>query len=339
MPLAEENVPLEDDGASGNETEKPTFSLLSGAAIFEPLPPRNYIVDSLLARGSITVLGGAGASAKTWITLSLTLAVSRGESWLNRFGTTSVVPLFIDYESGEFETRRRLQALNGGTAAKGSPNIAVCIHPPYALNSPQFAEALERTLPDHPLIVIDSLRAAIPGVDENDSTIRRHIDALRRIRGFQNASILIIAHARKGSAGDVREQLRGSGAIFDAADEVFMVKPEGEGEFCVQQTKHRFGPSISPFGFELVDEPGGTVRLKGRNPIGEQQSVEEQAILKAVTRAVMHQPGITMRELRERVKRRGTRVDAAVNELINSKTIRRTRTGFFVNTDTGGGHA
>jgi hypothetical protein len=67
-------------------------------------------------------------------------------------------------------------------------------------------------------VLVDSLRAATPGIDENSSEARRFVDMLGRVSERTGATILLIHHARKPS-GDgprgARYALRGSSALYD----------------------------------------------------------------------------------------------------------------------------
>ena len=71
------------------------------------------------------------------------------------------------------------------------------------------------------LVLIDSLRALLPpGVDENSSQVRYHLDMLARISEKEGCAIVVLHHARKspqnGGSERLREAVRGSGALFDA---------------------------------------------------------------------------------------------------------------------------
>jgi hypothetical protein len=341
MMLREESVPL--DPANDAETpdaSRPAFNFVSSSELMKPLPPRVHLVESILPEGSIVVVGGYGSSAKTWFTTSLAISIARGIPWLERFQTTKARPAIFDYENGDYESRRRIHALNAGLGATSAPDVALCVHPAYTLNSRELAPALEDVLAEHRVAVFDSLRAATPGIDENDSSIRQHIDDLRRIPGFDKSCIVLLAHARKGGSGDPREHLRGSGAIFDAADQVFFLKAEEDTSFAVQQTKSRFGPKTDPFGFWLEDVSGGGVRLVEHVSQRRETKDVDPKLIKAVRSAVERTPGITSTGLRKSVTGRSVRIDAAVAFLQETGVIKRVGRGRYcpVSNQQGSGH-
>ena len=260
MRFREEEVPVDSTVMPNSERRsRPTFTFVSPTQLFKALPPRPHFVNLMLPKGAIVGMGGYGESGKSWGAYSLALSVVHGEPWLGRFAVKKSPASILDYEMGDFESHRRIQTLTVGLGAKATSDIALCVYPKHALNSAEFVLALEQAVDRYPLVVIDSLRAATPGMDENDSSIRRYIDELRRLSNFNQVCIILLAHARKGGNGELREQLRGSGAIFDAVNQLFHFNSEGDFIYSVQQTKSRFGAPIPPFQFRIEDVPGAPI--------------------------------------------------------------------------------
>ena len=107
MAFREVDVPLRHartpEAAVGS---KPSFTFLPSGDLFKPLPARPYLVESFVPRGSIIVVGGYGSSSKSWLALSTSLSVAQGTPWLERFNVEQSLPSYLDFEAGEFETRR-----------------------------------------------------------------------------------------------------------------------------------------------------------------------------------------------------------------------------------------
>jgi hypothetical protein len=80
------------------------------------------------------------------------------------------------------------------------------------------------------LLVVDSLRAAAPSLEENDSRFRGVLDMLARVSEKTGVVVLLIHHARKpqrgAPAGAAKMAIRGSGAIFDACASVLVFEAE-----------------------------------------------------------------------------------------------------------------
>jgi len=238
------------------------FGLVAGDALFAPLEPPDYVVDPLVRRGSLTLISAYGGSGKTWITLALLLAVATGKPFLGRFKVKQGRASFVDYESGLYEGRRRLQKLARGLECVGPiGGIDLAAFPRHYLTSADFEERITALAEERDVIAIDSLRAASPGVDENDSTIREGLDVLHRVAEQTGTAFVMIVHSKKkgppGPAADPREMLRGSSAIFDAADAVLTVSFETGEPLHVEQVKARQGISTPPFDVSMIDSPDG----------------------------------------------------------------------------------
>jgi hypothetical protein len=67
------------------------------------------------------------------------------------------------------------------------------------------------------LVILDSLRRALPGADENASEISNYLDILNRVSDKTGATFLVLHHFGKGSVDDARLSGRGSSAIMDGS--------------------------------------------------------------------------------------------------------------------------
>jgi hypothetical protein len=139
--------------------------------------------------------------------------------------------VYLDYEQGERLARERFQRFARGRgmtlpelAALGD-QLGLGPHPDVFLDDARAEDAYARLAEGARLVVVDSLRAAAHLADENDSTIRNHIDVLGRVSEKTGAVVVFIHHTRKPSQNDAaagRYAIRGSSAIYDACSSVFM---------------------------------------------------------------------------------------------------------------------
>ena len=236
-------------------------------AIWKPLPEPTWAVDGIIREASLTELIAFGGSAKTWMAVSMVVSIATGLPWLGRFDARKGRALFLDYENGDYEIRRRLQRVSRGMGLSGPvEGLGVGVVPRVYLGSEAFLGAAERACEGVQVCVIDTLRAASPGQDENDSNIRAGLDDLRRVSEATGTAFLVLAHAKKQTKDkdlDPREAGRGSSAIFDAADSVIHVQFTGPNEpQVVKQTKARLGRFFQPFEVRVddVDNDGTVVR-------------------------------------------------------------------------------
>lgn len=259
LPGAKRNpMPANDDG--------PPFVLTGPEDIFAPLMAPEYVVEGVLQRGSLSLLSAYGSSGKTWLAVELMLSVATGGRWLGRFPAKRGTATLLDWESGSYELRRRIQR-NAIASKLATPvqGIDFASMPSSYLNGADFEERVTRLARERSLVVLDSLRAACPGVDENDSSMREPLDVLHRVGERTGCAFLVIVHAKKvtGTATNVdpRETLRGSSAIFDAADSVFTVTVRKELPLRIDQVKARQGRAVDPFEVTIEDRGEGTAVL------------------------------------------------------------------------------
>jgi hypothetical protein len=203
--------------------------LADGVSLAEPLPPARWVSPGLqLGPGRCALFAGYGASAKTLALQSLALSVATGQLIWGRFACVRGKVVHLDYEQGRYATNRRYQRLAralGVNLASIGKDLRVGSHPDLCLTAEGMEAALFELVQGAALLVIDSLRAATPGVDENESRIRDYLQILTRVSDATGCAVLLIHHARKPSEGDgdVRTILRGSSAIFDAAGSVYAI--------------------------------------------------------------------------------------------------------------------
>jgi hypothetical protein len=118
-------------------------------------------------------------------------------------------------------------------------------------------------------VVIDSLRAAAPTIDENTSEARRALDMLGLVSDKTGATFLVLHHEGKPKDyGDARMAARGSSAIQDAAGCVLRLTPgqrDGAPRTCAQtkQPAESEGGGIADFAVVIED-----VELAGNKHAG-----------------------------------------------------------------------
>lgn len=310
-------------GGTSDQAEPRSFDVMDPARIFAPLPAPVEVIVGCVRAASIALIGGFGSSSKTWQGLDACVSVALGEPWLGCFETVKGPTAFLDFESGSYETRRRLQALARARGIETMEGVDVVSLPGLYLGDPAFLCAVEQLARGRSLIVIDSLRAASL-VDENDSRIRIGLDQLRAVAERTSCAFIVLVHAKKTSGAtttiDPREVLRGSSAVFDAADNVFVATLKKDREtFDVMQVKARHGRSVAPFSVRLLSEQGG-VLVRANEAAGDQPRVATEdaisGVLQKVRDVVRAAPGCGMRRVRSAVRGTASVVDTALDRLI-----------------------
>jgi hypothetical protein len=241
------------------------FRLVSATKLLEPQPPVPFLVEGVIRIASVALIAAYGGSGKTWAACDLAVAVGSGGKWLGRFATRQGLVSLLDYESGEREVARRLGALIKGRGIATPPALDACCMPDAYMDEPSFEDRIRELAAHRRLIVIDSLAAASPSSKENDATMRVGLDRLRRAAESTACTFVVLVHAKKTSGNaaeiDPREVLRGSSAIYDAADTVLVVTYSKGKPLRLMQAKARHGVSIEPLDVTIADRSGGGVIL------------------------------------------------------------------------------
>lgn len=231
------------------------------------IPPIEYLVDGMIARGTITLWTGIDGTAKTFLAQRMAIAVATGREFLGRRCLASPV-LYLDYENPSFAVRDRLDLMAGepidnlkvwGTWLEDQP--------------PQIGNELLLTIAKEskPLIIVDPFRYA-HGAEENDSTEMMGIMQQLRYCAAAGGAVVILHHPAKteGSTG------RGSSAIRGAADVAFLQEMSDEtGLITLKCVKNRFGersiitirPDYDAGTFEVTDSPQFTKRTAEREKL------------------------------------------------------------------------
>ncbi len=241
------------------------WNLLGVSDLSTPLPPIPWVCEPIgLAPGAVSLVAGYGYSRKTMALQSLGLSVAAGRpAW----GLWSVRPgpfVHLDYEQGRRLTQERYQRLARGMgielAELRSGSLRVACMPRVYLQNDAAAEELVAIVEGATLVLVDSLRAAFPNADENSSEVRTYLDVLSRVSERTGAAIVVIHHARKPNAqngGGATHAIRGSSALFDACQSVYVFEGEKDTPTKVHHQKDRVrGATLPEFGLTSEDIPG-----------------------------------------------------------------------------------
>lgn len=202
------------------------------ADLYAPIPPVHYICERLMiAPGPPSIVAGYGGLGKTMLVQLLVVCAAAGLPFLGSPVRRCRV-LHLDHEQGKRVTMSRYKRLAvelGATPEMLRGQLAVVPFPRVSLVTPGIEDALAKRVAGFDLVVIDSLRAATPGLDENKSDIRAPLDMLARISDVTGVTFIVIHHARKPSdssrSGSANQEMRGNSAINDAAQSVIMLEP------------------------------------------------------------------------------------------------------------------
>lgn len=250
------------------EVHKYAKEMTEGVALWREQPPPKYLVHGLLTEGSLGLMCAYGSTFKSWLLQSLGIAVASGGPWLGAFGVSAKRVLHLDYEQGEYETRRRLRGLSQEPVA----GLTVWDMPSIHLTDPNFIKELVKVVQvgGYGLVTIDSLAAgSIGNVSENDSRFAAPLRALKKAAARGGFSAMVLHHAKKTGPKpkdgegeeDPRQLARGTGAIFDAADMMLTALRVNDSEVTVHHTKARTERATGMFHVKLEGDAPASVTL------------------------------------------------------------------------------
>lgn len=230
-----------------------------GEIIRDPLPPVEYDVEPLIARGARVLIYADPGVGKTWLGLDLGLSLAAGRKWVGQFPVPSPRRvLYIDEEMGSYPLERRIHRLGAGAEIADSVPFWVLSRPALVFNEAGVSHVLSACdgqgfNPE--VIVVDSLRRVLVG-SENDAEA---VVAFWRNTAplYKDRTLVIIHHMKKPSplgGNDSRYRASGSTDLLAGADVAFAVtRAHGDG-MLIECVKSRYGIEPPPFLVSLYDE-------------------------------------------------------------------------------------
>lgn len=354
----EPTVVAEDDGVAGfaasltpevekEEASEPAVTILRWADIAKPLPPLTYIVKEIGmvdGGGPPHIVAGYGFSGKTLALQSMALSLAAARPIWGAYSCRDARRVVhVDLEQADRLDRMRYQRLAFAMGI-GEPEIGdrleLVVLPKIRLVKSDRKAWLD-LMTGRSLIIIDSLRAAAPGVDENSSAMREPLDMLLELSEESGCRAAVVVHARKpskednGKSSSARYSIRGSSAIFDGSDGCWVFAAEkGEPVNVSCERVKTQGEPCEDFALVIQDVAAGDdaraglkVEVRGAEIV--KQRREEAARAQRETRVrfdadalrkvLGSQPGLGKNDLRMAMRREGVgnyqRVDDALAAL------------------------
>jgi len=250
--------PLEErSGISDPIGQRPQIerSLFTPAhAVTVPPEEDRWLVDDLLARQGVAVIGGHPKLGKSWLAAELSVAVASGTPCLGEFTVRRSGPVLLCAAEGPpWMTTDRLLGIcqHRGLALDSLPIHVMTDHLirlDVADDQVVLRAEVQRYSPA--LLVIDPL-VSFHQADENAAgaltPVLQYLDTLRKELGV---TVLLAHHVSKKASGSGGRRLRGSGALHAWVDSG-LYREEREG-MTVLTLEQRTGPARAPMAVKLV---------------------------------------------------------------------------------------
>jgi DNA-binding transcriptional ArsR family regulator len=206
----------QDDGFQSSFTPMLMSNLLG-----KQFKPQEFLIEGLLAKGNLAILGGRPKSGKSFLGLQAAMCIDTGAAFLGRETLKSKV-LYYALEDGQRRVQSRARLINW------QPNQAAVLFKIANLDDgaggpgPGINEIWEHFIKEgFDLVIIDTLIAAMSGrTDERDnSSMGAIINALAGVAHSADKAILILHHTGKSiNPDDIFSTLRGASAIRGGYD-------------------------------------------------------------------------------------------------------------------------
>ncbi|MEJ7731140.1 MAG: AAA family ATPase [Polyangiaceae bacterium] len=321
--------------ARPNGAAPATLPLREVSEIFAPLPAVPWLVQRLdICPGAPTLIAGYGFSGKTVAAQSFALTVAAGgrvwgELALSRRGRV----VHLAYQQGfrlTAERYHRHPRAEGVDPADREGQLVLSTLPGVPLSAPKALDLYTRTAEGAALLIVDSLRASAPDIDENSSEVRRLLDLLTTVSERTGVVPLVIHHARKPREDDTgagaRMAIRGSGAIFDACSSVLVFSASKGESILVQHEKARTSGHLAPdFAIEILDAVDGAglvvATANHEQRVEAARDARRDQLDAAVLDAIRRSPGCSLRYLRQDVSGKHDAIDVAIERLCRSRRV------------------
>lgn len=204
------------------------------------MPPMKFLVDGMLARGHLAMLGGRPKSGKSWLALQMAKAIDTGKPFLDR-KTIQTKILYIALEDGQRRVHQRCKIL------KWQPKNTDVLFEIANFNGVGFSkpgkglQEIEAYAPQYGLIIIDTLIATLSSkANENDNAqMGAIVNELARIAHDNDTAILLIHHTGKGYSDSPFDMLRGASALRGAYDVGFVLERKQDEREAVLHAESR----------------------------------------------------------------------------------------------------
>lgn len=290
-------------------------------------PPLEFIVEDILPRGQLAMLGGKGKTGKSWIILQLLSAIDTGAEFLGK-KTRAGKTFYLALEDGEKRLEQRPKIMRW----QPSPRVDITFRIDKFDNGQGLAHVREAiATAGYDLVVIDTLAATLSGkADENNNPFMASIcQELANIAHDSGCTILVVHHTSKQSVENPFDALRGASAIWDACDlGMMLTRKYGEREAKLQGQARDF--DIVDLTLRQADGGAGWIA------IGDGKAIETiRAGRVAVEDLQQHGEGLTAAGLAEATGKSEQAVRSALNTakkhgLVRSERVQLSGTNQYV---------
>jgi len=214
------------------------FLTVAKPSTAKPLDP---LIADFIMRGTVNSIQGLPDSGKSWLTLSIALAVASGGVFPDRFGDMVRVPkgrvLYANFDDDEDDVHRRLKSM-GATDEQAENIFILSSDSGLTFNSPRLAEVFDEVKPT--LAIFDTLQHFIGAKTDlhRANETNAALLPLKNLTKKYNCATIVIQHINKqaGSGNGGSSVIWGLGStaingLFRSVWTVGALTREGDGQY------------------------------------------------------------------------------------------------------------
>lgn len=303
------------------QSDEPRWDWRTMLHAYMDRPPIAYVVDGLIAEGTVNIVFGSPGCLKSMLVNDLIMCIASGEPWLGPLpGKTDCTPLqtrqcavsWIDVDNGTRRTDERMEAIGRAHGiSSNAPVYYLSIPVPAIIASDENtmdALANDLRLLGIKVIVLDNLGTIKGMAKENTDEMVPVMANIRRLAEKTGAAVILLHHQRKAQPGASTrdgDSVRGHSSIEASIDLALRVDREPDSAtITVRATKVR-GADVPPFAAMFTYEwKEGTKDLDRARFWGTalQDDSSPFAVKRSIVDLVRDLPGINKGDLTERIK-------------------------------------
>ena len=280
-------------------------------------PPREWLVDGLLATQAMTLVSAAPNSFKTFLMLDLALSIAQGKKLFGELETQQANILIVDEESQDYGLYERFRKFN---APKDLP-IWWFSRLGHKVTDEGYIESIVSRCVKHDigLVMFDSLTRMHDSEENSSKEMAKVMDAFKKLTDY-GIAVLILHHTKKDINSSPENAIRGSSEIFAAPDSHIAMRRVTGDNIEIKQTKNRFKKPHKPFKIRLLDIENEQVifQLQEWLPSEEDKTSEMK---KAILNAIQQQPGIHKKLLEQVTGIEERKLAVLLKELVADEKI------------------
>lgn len=222
------------------------------------LPPARPVIEGLIDEQAAVIIAGPPGVGKTWLEISMAIAVATGQTWICHHRTKKGPVLIIDEESHIRGLQSRLRQMQNANPIDLEAPIYFAVSTGIRIDSPEGFTAAKLLIETYQPVVtfVDSL-TRVHGADENSAGQMSDVFySAKQLMQINGTALVFLDHVRKRSLlNDPAEMLRGSTEKMAWPDTVLFLAPADRNIIQVSHIKSRFSEKVDDFRVKINVDP------------------------------------------------------------------------------------